>query len=143
MRITFAAAALGLAAALLTAGCQDKSNSGLGKDTGGKSGKSTKHTIVMEVTGTKTADVDYVAKTFNSAGDMVTAVPDTKAGGVAVPWSKTIELTTSGSVTLTANPPIDLDDMSATVSCRITVDGKEAAKDDNENAAALCTADIA
>ena len=62
-------------------------------------------------------------------------------------WASTVSTcsldVTVAVVTLTANPPIDLDDMSATVSCRITVDGKEAAKDDNEASAALCTADLA
>jgi hypothetical protein len=143
-RITFAAA-LGLTAALVASGCShDDSSAGKGKDTGstGKDSKGAKHTVVMEVTGTKTADVNYVARTMNSSGDLAVAVPDTSVGGATVPWTKTIEVVSPGDVTLTVNPPVDLE-TDATVSCRITVDGKEAAKDDNEASAALCTADLA
>ncbi|MGV9363477.1 MmpS family transport accessory protein [Amycolatopsis sp. NPDC003731] len=75
------------------------------------------HTIVYEVSGdAKVADVVY------STFDRDTILINTEAGA-AVPWTKTVEATgflAGSQFTVTAGPD------GGSVSCKVTVDGKEA-----------------
>ena len=119
----------GLAAlALLAVACGsgDKDTAGPGAQGGGSAAKSGK-TIVLEVTGPKSADITYGLGTDQS-----------QEAGAALPWKK--ELTTRESVLVVT--VLAQNKGTGDISCKITVDGKVAKenKSSGQFSIVTCTA---
>ncbi|NUU22735.1 MAG: hypothetical protein HOV68_14660 [Streptomycetaceae bacterium] len=124
---TFTAAAGLLAAALLVVGCSDD---------GGK--KSSKHTVLYEVVGTGPVDVKYSVDEPDSDGE--------EATGVQPPWSKTIEVTTPGTLMHMSVFAPGSEAPEASLGCRVSVDGKVVSEHtgtrDHSSDIEACTADF-
>lgn len=93
---------------------------------------STSHTVVYTVTGNGTADITYASFANGNAGSA-------DSNGAALPWTKTIHTTgilLGYDVTATGNT-------ATSVTCTITVDGKQVANNTGTGqfASADCTAD--
>jgi hypothetical protein len=101
-------------------------------------GDTTKHTVVYEVVGRGPADVRYVVDDPDSEGE--------EAKNVASGWTKSVEVTTPGTLmhmTVYTSPSEAPDE---TITCRVTLDGKvvdeKTQKRSNVSDALQCEADL-
>lgn len=118
----------GLAAlALLAVACGSGSKDTAGPGSGGGDGKGGGKSVVLEITGPKTADITYGLGTDQS-----------QEQGAALPWKK--ELTSKDKILLVT--VLAQNKGTGEISCRITVDGKvvKENKSSGQYATVTCTA---